>query len=326
MARKKIWEDEPVSEYEQLETASSPQDEEFDVDAFVDDLDEEVETPQRNVKPKLSKNPAYTLNSKETDIMQLAMVQLEQAKLYDMFLKHNLFEGVKANPVALKKVERELKEFILERMQILLGMKEEKSKDTTQGFVVKLPFNEVEIDCLKDLAFKVTKGESAKSKAKSVEATPSFQREERIKPIVENRMKPMFQEVEEDEEEEEYEEPVQRQVKPVQRQARPIAKKQPDRSRMTTEQLAIEDLKRMAKRKPAHLMNEDELLEANKNIRTNKPVAAGAIPMPTADGMIGHYMNQQSQREAILGGGGNLNAILMNKLGATNTVHNDGED
>jgi hypothetical protein len=259
MAKKKMWEDEVISEFEQIDIEESAENEDFDVDAFVEDLDEEEEEIPVQKQGKTAKQ-AYTLNSKETDIMQSAMVQLEQAKLYDMFLKHNLFEGVKANTVALKKVERELKEFILERMQILLGMKSEKQANTApQSFRVELPFNEIEIDCLKDLAFKVTKGESAKAKTKSVEALPSIKRDSIAKVVGENRMKPMVQEVEEEYEEEELE--IRKPVKPVQRQVRPQPKKPVNTNKMSVQELALHDLKQMAKRKPAHLMSEDELIK-----------------------------------------------------------------
>lgn len=330
---KRMWEDD-VSEMDLLEDNIPPESEDdADMDAILEEYAEEAPVARKHAPVKSSKNPAYTLNSKETDIMQLAMVQLEQAKLYDMFLKHNLFDGVKANPTALKRVERELKEFILERMQILLGMKEDrKTAQAPQSFKVELPFNEVEIDFIKALAFKGTKGESANAPTKSVEAMSSIKSQadgnlSRMKPLSENKMKAMVSReessYEEEQEEDVYEEPIRRQPQPVQRQARKVVQSKPT----TVEELAREDLKKMAKRKSAYEMSDTELMEANKKIKNNKSAKpSGGLPMPGPDAMMGHYMGQQAQREAISGGGSNMNALLMSKLGLTGSVHNDGDN
>ena len=333
MARK-MWEDD-VSDLDLLGDSAELENEDM-AQSILDEYEEE-ETPvvaRRSVKP-VSKNPAYVLSSKETDIMQLAMVQLEQAKLYDMFLKHNLFEGVKANAIALKKVEKELKEFILERMQILLGMKEEKRPlQTPQSFRVELPFNEVEIDFIKALAFKGTKGESAHSTVKSVDALPSMKpMSERnltkLQPVSENKMKSMMQneEYEQEEEEEEYEVPVRKVAKPIQRQARPSQKTVSSKP-TTIEELAMEDLKKMAKRKNAYEMTDSELMEANKKIRNNKSgKPSGGIPMPSSDQMVGHYMSRQVSNQANSGQDNALMSLLSNKLGfSTNSVQQVGDE
>lgn len=325
--RKKIWDDD-VSEYESFDQVTSNEEDDDFTQSILDEFEDDSDL-QKKVAKKNLKNTSYTLNSKETDIMQLAMVQLEQAKLYDMFLKHNLFEGVKANPVALKKVEKELKEFILERMQILLGMKEDKKNlQPPQGFKVEMPFNDVEIEFIKALAFKGTKGESANSSTRTVEAMPAMKSlsSNNLKSIQGNTLKPLdFYEKEENFEEEEEFVETRRVSKPIQRQVR-NNKKPVQSTPSTIEELAREDLKKMAKRKPAHEMNESELMEANRNIRTNQPKSTSGMAMPTADALVGHYMGQQANREAISGGGANLNALLMNKLGYSNSVENDGDN
>lgn len=165
-----------------------------------------------------------------------------------------------------------------------------------QKIKVELPFNDVEIEFLKALAFKGTKGESAKSPStKTVEA----QSMNSIKPLQEEQvgLKKMslgsFSEPEEEEIEEEEEEapkprkPVSKPV--VKQQARPTPKAQ----NLTAEQLAREDIKNMAKRKPAHLMSADELIEASKNINAGKKKSSKALPMPDADALAMHYQTQQ---------------------------------
>lgn len=104
---------------------------------------------------------AYELEDEEEDVVSEAMVRLEQARLYDMLIKHDMFEGVTANPVALSNVKKELKSYIVERLQILLGIKQDTPQEAT-SMRVELPFNRMEIQALKDLAGKLTKGASQK--------------------------------------------------------------------------------------------------------------------------------------------------------------------
>jgi hypothetical protein len=298
---KNIFSDDESSEFEQ---SAVPDDAELEQLLSEVEEEEEEEAPKAQPAKKAAKpvaKSAYALSSNETNVLQTAMVQLDQARLYEMLLKHNLFEGVKANAASLKNVETELKDFILQRLQILLGMKSEKKEVAQAPMVqqkikVELPFNDVEIEFLKALAFKGTKGESAKSPStKTVEA----QSMNSIKPLQEEQvgLKKMslgsFSEPEEEEIEEEEEEapkprkPVSKPV--VKQQARPTPKAQ----NLTAEQLAREDIKNMAKRKPAHLMSADELIEASKNINAGKKKSSKALPMPDADALAMHYQTQQ---------------------------------
>jgi hypothetical protein len=124
---------------------------------------------------------AYDLEEEEQDVVTEAMVRLEQARLYDMLIKHNMFEGVHANPIALRNVQEELKQYIVERLQILLGIKTEKQQPTSMK--IELPFNKLEIQALKDLAFKLTKGDTSKNQERQfAEATPDEEFQE-IKPV-----------------------------------------------------------------------------------------------------------------------------------------------
>jgi hypothetical protein len=124
---------------------------------------------------------AYELEEEEQDVITEAMVRLEQARLYDMLIKHNMFEGIQANPIALRNVQEELKQYIVERLQILLGIKTEKQQPASMK--IELPFNKLEIQALKDLAFKLTKGDTGKSQERQfVEAMPDEEAQE-IKPL-----------------------------------------------------------------------------------------------------------------------------------------------
>lgn len=99
------------------------------------------------------------LDVEEVSVVDSARIRLEQGRLYEMLIKHNLFDGVDAMPQAVIKVQSEIKEFIIERLEILLGMKSEKQKEIHQ-IVKESQFNDLEVQALKMIASKVTKGAS----------------------------------------------------------------------------------------------------------------------------------------------------------------------
>ena len=99
------------------------------------------------------------LDVEEISVVDNARIRLEQGRLYEMLIKHNLFDGVEAMPQAVTKVQTEIKEFIIERLEILLGMKSEKQKEVHQ-IIKESQFNELEVQALKMIASKVTKGVS----------------------------------------------------------------------------------------------------------------------------------------------------------------------
>jgi hypothetical protein len=96
----------------------------------------------------------------ELSIVDEAHVRLDQGRLYKMLIGHNLFEGVDADPTAIANVQKELKDFILERLEILLGMRAEKEKSEATHVTVQSDFNELEVQALKMIASKVTRGRS----------------------------------------------------------------------------------------------------------------------------------------------------------------------
>lgn len=119
-----------------------------------EDIDDEV-------LEEIVEEAAYDLDTKEKVVVYNARIRLEQAKLYEMLINHNLFEGVDASPQAIENVQNELKTYITERLEILLGMKKERQAPEEQVMAVDSPFNDVEVEFLKALAYKGTKGESA---------------------------------------------------------------------------------------------------------------------------------------------------------------------
>lgn len=95
-----------------------------------------------------------------TEVLSDARLRLEMGKLYELIMGHDLFAGVDANPKAMKIVQKEIRMYAQERMEIMLGMRQEKS-DAPAGFPMEsFPFNSLEIDILKAIAATATKGES----------------------------------------------------------------------------------------------------------------------------------------------------------------------
>jgi len=100
--------------------------------------------------------------TEEVSLMESARIRLEQGRLYEMLIKHDLFDGVDAIPEAVNRVQEELKNFIMERLEVLLGMRAEKEKEVHHHFQ-EPQFNDMEVQALKMMAAKVTKGASTQA-------------------------------------------------------------------------------------------------------------------------------------------------------------------
>lgn len=90
-------------------------------------------------------------------LMSDANLRLEQGRLYQMVLQGNIFENTNADPKAIRNVQREIRKFVRERMETMLGIRQEQ---LVEQVVVSSPFNDMEVMALKMIASKVTKGAS----------------------------------------------------------------------------------------------------------------------------------------------------------------------
>jgi hypothetical protein len=155
----------PTAEEFELESAQADdlyEDEESEDEEFYEDFDEDI----------LNFDDEDGNESNQQSLVDRARVRLEQGRLYEMLLGHNLFEGVEASPEAIDNVQRELKEYIMERLEILLGMRNEKEEAET--IVQESPFNDLEVQALKIIANKVTKGASATAPTTPAVPEPSL--------------------------------------------------------------------------------------------------------------------------------------------------------
>lgn len=96
-----------------------------------------------------------------SDVLSDAHLRLEQGGLYKMIMNHNLFEGTDADPKAVQNVQKEIRAFARERMEVMLGMRKETA--TIEHLEINFPFNAMEVEVLKKLAFTATKGATQNS-------------------------------------------------------------------------------------------------------------------------------------------------------------------
>lgn len=108
----------------------------------------------------------------DSEILIDARLRLEMGKLYEMIMKHDLFAGVDADPKAVKVVQKEFRAYAQERMEIMLGMRQEPSKESNAFPMDQFPFNSLEVEILKAIAATATKGESRDAEPFSSGPTP----------------------------------------------------------------------------------------------------------------------------------------------------------
>jgi len=234
------------------------------------------------------------------NVLEEAKIRLEKAKLYEMIMKADIFDEVDADPRAIAKVRDEFNAFGKERLEILLGMKQEKQEQQQVIEQVYYPahdLNEMEVLAIKDLAAKLTGGESlaAGSPQPQVVATPV--KKQGLKSL---RTAPQVQ---------------QRQPAPQQQRQRQPLVKERNQNRPAPKQIK----KKNGEVKQVHEMNEQELRERSKQVRSapkGMPVQR-PLPMPDSDTMA--WGGGAQAGDARGGAGGqNLTSLLARALGATN--------
>jgi len=121
-------------------------------DAFIESMEEDEEQEEQN----------------DTEILANARLRLEQGRLYEMLMTSNIFDNLDADQQAIKNVQREMKRFAKERMEVMLGMKE----PVRESQVNHAQFNSLEVDILKSLANKLSGGKSEKSEPAKAPSAP----------------------------------------------------------------------------------------------------------------------------------------------------------
>jgi hypothetical protein len=313
-----FWEDEEdnISEYDLLEEAE-------EVEQLAAQYAQEpvvVEADEEEIE-QILEDSAYGLDADEANIIYNTRIRLEQARLYEMLINHNLFDGVDADPSAVAIVQNELKHYIVKRLEILMGLRQPVQKESASSV-----FNPVEADFLKQLAFKGTKGASVSEAAE--QAPPPRPKAQGLKPLTPTVKSSALKGVAKNPAPKRKKAPVQQAEQPLPQ--RPVNRRQ--KKRTTTqpskrnvkvkagaaprdlrkdevEALAKEDIEMMKGRKPFHEMSSKE--KAKEIARVNdthapKPRPANALPMMGPDQQVMKYMTEQNMR-ASKGGGGKQN-------------------
>lgn len=107
--------------------------------------------------------------AEDTEVLSNARLRLEQGKLYEMLLKHDFFEDVDSDPRAVKNVQREIKNFVKERLEILLGIRQDPKIAVRSA---PAQFTELEVSLLKGVLGKLSGGTTARVETpKTIPAT-----------------------------------------------------------------------------------------------------------------------------------------------------------
>lgn len=167
--------DRPTSTEEGYEPPYEPQDEAASFSQGNEDYVSENEYDESVITDLMEDE-----DEEYTDVLLDARLRLEQGRLYEMLMKHDIFGDVDADPQAIKNVQKEMRKYAKDRMEIMLGMRQEQPKAQT----MILPFNSLEIDVLKRVASTFSKGatEQADSKAE-VRQAPTQPKKEGLNTI-----------------------------------------------------------------------------------------------------------------------------------------------
>lgn len=225
-------------------------------------------------------------------------LRLEQGKLYRLIINHNLFEGVDADPKAVANVQKQIRTFAKERMEIMLGMRKETA--TVERLDIDFPFNSLEVEVLKKLAFTATKGASENSDAYVPEVTRTTEevevvpKRQSLNPIgykaTPKKAQPQKK-------------PLQKKASaPIKRSKRDLMIDQIAREEGIPRELLEENVAGLGG-KPLYEMTDQEIVDRNRLVmqRRGKQVPSKeALPMPT----IEQQEAMAVQRAAQIAGGG----------------------
>lgn len=312
---KNLWSNDYASEYDLLLEAQETEDlaeEQAYQPIAVDATDEEIE--------QILEESAFDLNNNEANIIYNTKIRLEQARLYDMLINHNLFDGVDADPNAIAIVQNELKHYIVKRLEILMGLRPPKAVEVESRFS---NLNDIEIDFLKQLAYKGTHGRSAQAQREEEEIESNNNEMPTPRPpqsglnSIKKTMKPMVARALPQQKKSNQQRPQQKKIPTPTAQQPPKKQKTSEpsyRDRLSksahshreltqseAEILAKEELKSTKKKKPFEKMSakekKEEIMRVNKQYeKPSRP--PGAVPMLTSDQLFQHCVTQQSLLKA----------------------------
>jgi len=276
-----------VIEDEELEEQYAEANEDFE-------LEEETQADRTTAFLEQLQGP----NAETRSVLEEAKIRLEKAKLYEMIMKADIFQDVDADPRAIAKVREEFNEFGKERLEVLLGMRQEKmTAIAEQAYYPAHELNEMEVLAIKDLAAKLTQGESlAAGSPRARIEQPQQQKPQGLRSLRSSA-------------------PTKSVPQQQQRTTRAPLVKERNQNQRAAPPTQIK--KKNGEVKQVHEMNEQELRERSKQVRSapkGVPVQR-PLPMPDGDATWGGGAQAGDARGG--GGGQNLTNLLAQALGAT---------
>jgi hypothetical protein len=268
-----------------LMTQKSDQDEEYDVDELTEQVSQDDDGDDFQ------------------EVMSDARLRIEQGKLYEMIMNHDLFSDVDADPRAAKAVQKQIRNFARESLEVMLGMR---STVPAHGAGSEMrnasPFNDLEVDVLKKLASAASKGATeqveedepdrapaAPPKKKTLNSIGPKNPGQRINTKPVDRPSPS--------------KPIQKKVEPIQRTTKPP---QPDKKGGILDGKSLDEMN--AQEKANHLAE-----VVARNAARGQVIPPDRAPMPdfATQEMLAL---SQSSRAMSSTGKGNLSALIVANL------------
>jgi hypothetical protein len=225
----------------------------------------------------------------DTEWLTDARLRLEQGRLYELLMNHNMFEGVQADARAIRNVQREIRQYAKERMEIMLGMRQMAAP--VQQAQSSVPFNEMELQVLRLLANKASGGKTAEQPAPAREGlapmvAPPQPPKAVAKPMVAQKPAPLAK----------AEKPLPKSPqKPIERKKDPIVDRILREEGLTREHL--EENYRPLDKDPSQ-MTEEEKIQRNQEITKRRRLQTksdSAKPMPSFEQQNAYYSQQAAQ-------------------------------
>jgi len=245
--------------------------------------------PEKTIAQEYEENPELDTSEEEEDfsaVLNDARFRLEQGRLYEMIMNHDIFGNTDADEKAIKYVTKQIRNFAKEQMEIMLGMRQEAPKVEALA-AADFPFNDLEVQTLKALASAATKGATAAPEAQEFTGIQSAPRKSGINQIGTKQRRSMT-EINKDIKTNNAKRPL------SQRPATPIKRRnEADIDQILQEEgISREEYDRQYNpdyvplKKPLGQMSENEIKEWKRQdaLKTNKQVKnPNAIPMPSLD-------------------------------------------
>jgi len=124
---------------------------------------------QQQPEPEVEYEEEPSEEEQEEDfasILSDARQRMEQGRIYEVLMDHDLFSGQGFDEKAVKYVTKQIRNFAKEQMEIMLGMRSEAPKANVFQ-ASDFPFNDAEVAALKDLAYVASKGATARDDAQT---------------------------------------------------------------------------------------------------------------------------------------------------------------